>query len=243
MTLQDRQQIAAGLSKGLNYTEIAGQLARPVSTISREVARNGGRDAYQADQAHQEAQGRARRRKRAAQVPPQAPTPPADTVAHGRDPRAVQAFEERFAALMARTGLPRMTARILACLYTSDTGSLTAADLVQRLQVSPASVSNAVGDLEEQGLIRRERDPRRRREHYVIDGDVWYRAWLTSARANAALADTVRQGAATLGAATPAGARLQHMGQFLEHVSRALVQAAEEWRQTSLTTPCTPLDG
>ncbi|MDQ7810852.1 MarR family transcriptional regulator [Amycolatopsis sp. A133] len=120
-----------------------------------------------------------------------------------------------------------MTARVLACLYATDTGSLTAADLVHRLQVSPASVSKAVGDLEAQDLIKRERDARRRRDRYVITGDVWYRAWLNSVRANLALADAVRQGAESLGATTPAGARLQDMGRFLEHVSRVLIQAAQ----------------
>jgi hypothetical protein len=47
---------------------------------------------------------------------------------------------------------------------------------------SPASVSQAVGYLEGLEVIRRERDPRRRRERYLIDEDVWLRTWMTSAR-------------------------------------------------------------
>ncbi|MFC5826349.1 MarR family transcriptional regulator [Nonomuraea insulae] len=65
-----------------------------------------------------------------------------------------------------------MTARVLTCLYTNDSGSLTAAELVQRLQVSPASISKAIGELERHELIRRESDPRRRRDRSVIDPDV-----------------------------------------------------------------------
>ncbi|OUC96471.1 GbsR/MarR family transcriptional regulator [Streptosporangium minutum] len=228
LTHQDRQHIAAGLIEGLTYTEIAKRLQRPISTITREVTRNGGADGYQADRAHQATEGRARRRK---QAPTPAPVPPAATGAPGRDPQAVHALEERLIAAMTATGLPRMTARVLACLYTIDSGSLTAAELVQRLQVSPASISKAIGELEQHELIRREREPHRRRDRYVIDPDVWYRAWLVSARQNAIMADLARDGAEILDPSTPAGVRLQDMSQFFEHVSQNLIHAAEQWRQ------------
>ncbi|GAA2783712.1 GbsR/MarR family transcriptional regulator [Nonomuraea dietziae] len=224
LTHQDRQQIAEGLAEGLTYTEIAGRLDRPISTITREVARNGGAGGYRADQAQRATQGRTRRRK-------PAPAPPAVTDSHGRDPEAVHELEEQFTAMMVGTGLPRMTARVLTCLYVTDGGSLTAAELVQRLQVSPASISKAVGELEQQELIRRERDPRRRRDRYVIDADAWLRGWMASARQNAMLADIARQGAQVLGATTPAGVRMQDIGHFFEHVGQAMIQAAEEWRQ------------
>jgi hypothetical protein len=60
----------------------------------------------------------------------------------------VRGFEDDFAEMMVETGLPRMMARVLACLAISDSGVLTAAELVQRLKVSPASISHAVGYLE-----------------------------------------------------------------------------------------------
>ncbi|MEU4547732.1 GbsR/MarR family transcriptional regulator [Nonomuraea dietziae] len=224
LTRQDRQKIAEGLAEGLTYTEIAGRLDRPVSTITREVARNGGPGGYRADQAQQATQGRSRRRK-------PTPAPPTVTDVHGRDPEAVHELEEQFTVMMVGTGLPRMTARVLTCLYVTDGGSLTAAELVQRLQVSPASISKAVGELEQQELIRRERDPRRRRDRYVIDADAWLRGWMASARQNTMLADFARQGAQVLGATTPAGTRMQDIGHFFEHVGQAMIQAAEEWRQ------------
>ncbi|MBB6350020.1 MarR family transcriptional regulator [Nonomuraea muscovyensis] len=226
LTYQDRRHIAEGLAEGLTYTEIARRLERPISTITREVARNGGAESYQADRAHQATEGRARRSR-----PATAPTPPTATGAPGRDPQAVHDLEERFTELVIGTGLSRMTARVLTCLYTTDSGSVTAAELVQRLQVSPASISKAIGELEQQELIRRERDPRRRRDRYVIDADVWYRAWLASARQNATLADLARNGADILDPATPAGARLQDMSQFFEHVGQNMVRAAEQWRR------------
>jgi DNA-binding transcriptional regulator GbsR (MarR family) len=115
-------------------------------------------------------------------------------------------------------------------MYTTDSGSLTAAELVQRLQVSPASISKAVGQLEQQKLIRRERDPRRRRDRYVIDGDIWYQSWLASARKNTLLANVAHSGAEALDPTTPAGARLKNMGRLLEHLGDDMVRAAERWR-------------
>ncbi|MGW4471230.1 MarR family transcriptional regulator [Nonomuraea sp. NPDC004354] len=227
LTHQDRQKIAEGLAGGLTYTEIAGDLGRPISTITREVARNGGAGGYRADQAQRATQGRARRRK-----PNSAKLPPAAVDAHGRDPESVHELEEQFTAMMVGTGLPRMTARVLTCLYVTDSGSMTAAELVRRLQVSPASISKAVGELEQQELIRRERDPHRRRDRYVIDADAWFRGWMASARQNTLLADFARQGAQVLGTATPAGTRMHDIGHFFEHVGQAMIQAAEEWRQT-----------
>lgn len=224
LTHEDRQKIAEGLAAGLTYTEIADGLGRPISTVTREVARNGGPGGYRADLAQQATQGRALRRR-------PSPAPSAATDAYGRDPEAVNELAEQFTTMLVGTGLPRMTARVLSCLYVTDGGSLTAAELVQRLRVSPASISKAVGELEQQELIRRERDPRRRRDRYVIDADAWFRGWMASARQNTMLADFARQGAQTLGATTPAGARLRDIGQFFDRVGQAMIQAAEEWRQ------------
>lgn len=214
LTNEDRQRIASGLAEGLGYAEIARRLDRPTSTISREVARNGGSDGYRADQAHQATGRRARRRK-----PMSSPELPAAVGTYGRNPEAVRGFVEQFATLMAQTGVPRMPARVLTCLFTTDSGTLTAAELVQYLRVSPASVSKAIGYLEGLGLVRRERDPRERRERYRVEDDVWLRAWMVSARTNAMWADAAQQGVEILGTATPAGARVGDMGRFFARLS------------------------
>ncbi|MEJ8644624.1 MarR family transcriptional regulator [Streptomyces sp. MS1.HAVA.3] len=138
-----------------------------------------------------------------------APAPAPDL--YGRDPETLREFEQRFTDLLVDAGIPRMMAGVLGCLYTTDTGSLTAGELAERLRVSPATISKAVGYLEAQELIRRERDARGRRDLYVIDADVWFRAMIASARLNSVLADAAREGAGLLGAGTPAGARLEDM--------------------------------
>jgi hypothetical protein len=229
LTQQERQQIALGLADGLAYAEIARRTDRPTSTITREVMRNGGPTAYRADLAHRATERRARRRRQAAPRGPQAPPQ-----AHGRDAEAVREYEETFTTVLMASGLPKMMSRVLVCLYTTDAGSLTASELVQRLQVSPASISKAITFLEGQDLIRRERDERRR-ERYIVDDDVWYQAMVASARSNAQVVETARQGVGILGPGTPAAARLENIARFLDFVGESITRAAEQAREVLYT--------
>jgi transposase, IS30 family len=63
LTLADREEITIGLYAGQSFTQIAARLGKAVSTVSREVAANGGRDQYRAWRAHQRAREQARRPK------------------------------------------------------------------------------------------------------------------------------------------------------------------------------------
>ncbi|MGW7344072.1 helix-turn-helix domain-containing protein [Streptomyces sp. NPDC054854] len=237
LTQQERRQIELGVADGLAYAEIARALDRPTSTVTREVMRNGGPTAYRADLAHRATERRAHRRRQPAPRGAQAPTQ-----AHGRDSEAVREYEEVFATVFMQSGLPRMTARVLAGLYMTDTGSLTASELAGRLQISPASVSKAIAFLESQGLIRRERDERRR-ERYVVDDDVLYQSTMASARATAHLGDVARQGVAILGPHTPAATRLENIARFVTFISESIARAADQAREVLHTKPEGASDG
>lgn len=63
LSLAEREEISRGLIRGDSYRCIGCQLGRAGSTISREVQRNGGRDAYRAVQAEQAMWDRAKRPK------------------------------------------------------------------------------------------------------------------------------------------------------------------------------------
>jgi DNA-binding transcriptional regulator GbsR (MarR family) len=224
LTKQERQQIALGLADDLAYAEIARRLDRPTSTITREVLRNGGPAGYRADLAHRATERRAHRRRQTA--PREQSALP---LAHGRDAEAVHEFEEAFTTLFMQSGLPRISAGVLTCLLTTDAGSVTAAELAQRLEVSPASVSKSISFLEGQGLVRRE-PGEGRRERYVADNDAWYSSMVSTARSNAQLAETARQGVAVLGRATPAGERLESIARFMDFISESLLRAAAQAR-------------
>ena len=64
MGLEDREEISRGLALGYSYVRIARALGRAVSTISREVGRNGGRTLYRASEADALCWRRAARPKR-----------------------------------------------------------------------------------------------------------------------------------------------------------------------------------
>jgi len=61
LTLEEREVISRGLVADQSFRQIAGQLGRPPSTVSREVVRNGGRGTYRACAAQEAAERRARR--------------------------------------------------------------------------------------------------------------------------------------------------------------------------------------
>ena len=215
MTQQDRQRIAAGLVGGLSYAEIARRLDRPTSTISREVARNGGPRGYQPQQAHQATIQRARRGMPA---PPRAAGPPGDTAG------------EDVIEMAVRSGMPRMTARVHVDLLLSEDGRRTAAELTRRLKVSPASVSVATNYLVQHGYVRRERDPRRRRDVYVIDDEAWYHSIVLSSRQTLAAVQASMAMAEAFGLDSPVGQRLARGGTFLERVVLDMAESADRWR-------------
>jgi IS30 family transposase len=63
LTLADREEISRGVVAGHSIRSIAASLGRAPSTVSREIARNGGREGYRASEADQAAWDRAHRPK------------------------------------------------------------------------------------------------------------------------------------------------------------------------------------
>ena len=77
-----------------------------------------------------------------------------------RHQAAVDSFVERYAADLEAAGIPRLPARVFVALLVEDAGYLSAAELAERLHISPAAVSGAVRYLIQVQLVRREREPR-----------------------------------------------------------------------------------
>lgn len=225
LTPTDRRLIADGLAEGLGYAEIARRLDRPTSTISREVARNGGRDGYRAELAQHDT---GRRAHRAAPVPPSAR--PRDDGDYRRDPAAVRDFRKRYTAMMADMGLPPITAGVLVSVLITDEPYLTSADLVDQLGVSAASVSKAVAYLEPLGLLRRERVPGERRERYLVD-ESWFQGWSRTVELHTRWASAAGEGAEIFGPRTPAGARLAEMAEFTRFLRDALARELVRWQE------------
>ena len=60
-----------------------------------------------------------------------------------RDERAVAAYVERFGDTLTDAGMPRLASRVFACLLADDDGRMTAVELTEALDVSPAAISGS----------------------------------------------------------------------------------------------------
>ncbi|MGW4209438.1 helix-turn-helix domain-containing protein [Lentzea sp. NPDC004789] len=220
---EERQLIAQFLWDGLGYSEIGRRLQRPASTIQREVLRNGGHNGYRPGVAHRAASRRAMRRM------PAVDDLDVDEEAYSfdRSPGEVQEFHLRLVGVFRQAGLTLTAARILAEIFMTDKGSLSATELVLRLSVSPGTISRSTAHLQELDLLRSERDGKRIR--YFLGDEIWYRAWLTTAQRNSVWAHTALDGAEIFGLDTPVGARLKDMGQFFSFVVVDMEATRKKW--------------
>jgi predicted transcriptional regulator len=158
-------------------------------------------------------------------------------VKSNRDEAAVARFVERFAANLEEAGVPRMPARVFAALLATDAGSLTAAELAERLQASPAAISGAVRYLQQVSLVGREREPGSRRDRYRVWDDAWYEAVVRRERLLLLWEDSVRDGVAALGRDTPAGARLAESADFFAFLREEMPAMLERWRYRRAAQP------
>lgn len=150
--------------------------------------------------------------------------------AAGRDPGEVLRFIERFASNLVEGGFPRMPARVFVALLTSDSGRMSAAGVGEVLQVSPAAVSGAVRYLMQVDLVTREREPGSRRDYYRVHDDAWQDAVLRRDQVLAGWDAAVAEGVEVLGAATPAGRRLQLTREFFDFLRTQMPAMLGEWQ-------------
>jgi DNA-binding transcriptional regulator GbsR (MarR family) len=148
-----------------------------------------------------------------------------------RDPEAVSQFVERFASALTDAGVQRMHARVFAVLHATDSGRLTAAEIAERLQISPAAVSGAVRYLTRFNLIRREREPGSRRDHFVVENDSWYEAIVHRDEVLLRWQNSAREGIEVLGADTPAGRRMTDSLAFFEFITEELNELVAKWQK------------
>jgi DNA-binding transcriptional regulator GbsR (MarR family) len=153
------------------------------------------------------------------------------TNARERDDRAVLQFIERFASVFAEGGVPRMPARVFVALLATDSGRLTAAELADLLQVSPAAISGAVRYLTGVNLIGREREPGSRRDYYRVYDDVWYEAVFRQDTMLTRWESTLDEGVSVLGRETQAGHRLAETRAFFEFFHNEVPDLMDRWRK------------
>nr|BFD83621.1 MarR family transcriptional regulator [Streptomyces sp. Xyl84] len=147
-----------------------------------------------------------------------------------RDSEAVSKFVESFAAQLVEAGMARMPARVFAALLASDSGTLTSAELGERLRISPAAVSGAVRYLAQVHMVSREREPGSRRERYRVHADQWYEALTSREAVIKRWEHALREGVDSLGPGTPAGRRLAETLAFFEFIDGEIAAMMTRWR-------------
>lgn len=143
---------------------------------------------------------------------------------------AVSQYVERFAGVLANSGVPTMSARVMGAMLVSPDGTMTAAELADLLKISQPAVSGAVRQLLQVSFISRERQPGSRKDHYRIRDDV-FAAILE--RRNVALSEwesTSRSGASLFGEDTPVGHRLTEAADFFAFIHADMDQMIKNWR-------------
>jgi DNA-binding transcriptional regulator GbsR (MarR family) len=146
-----------------------------------------------------------------------------------RDPAAVRSFIESFTSQLTQAGFPRTPARIFVALLTSDSSRLSAAELGELLQTSPASVSGGVRYLIQVGLVTSEGEPGSRRQHYRMPADVWDELVKLRDRQFARWVTELRDGVTALGSTTPAGARMADTVRYFEFLSAEMSRMLARW--------------
>jgi DNA-binding transcriptional regulator GbsR (MarR family) len=148
-----------------------------------------------------------------------------------RDDAAVTQFVERFATVFVDAGMPRIASRIFVSLLATDSGRLTAAELSDRLQASPAAISGGVRYLIHVEMISRERDPGSRRDHYRVADDVWHETFTQRDSLLNRWISTMAEGVEALGDDTPAGGRMAESVEFFQFMQKELVASLDRWRE------------
>ena len=144
-------------------------------------------------------------------------------------PGSLPEFIEKFAAVLIVAGFPPMPARVFTALLVTDSGRLTAAELVDLLQISPAAVSGAVRYLTGLGLVHKERVPGSRREYYRMPGDVWHQVMLLRNQSLLRWAALLKEGIDLVGADTGAGRRMASHAGFFEFLAAEMPALMARW--------------
>lgn len=145
-------------------------------------------------------------------------------------PEEISQYVERFAGVMANSGVPTMSARVMGRMLVSPNGTMTAAELADTLKISQPAVSGAVRQLIQMSFISRERMPGSRKDHYRIREDVFAAILERRNQALTEWAASSSYGAGLFGPDTTVGRRLSEAAEFFTFVHNDLEQTMKDWR-------------
>ena len=137
---------------------------------------------------------------------------------------------EQAAAMMTAAGMPRMPARVMMALVAAPEGGYTAAQLSERLGVSPAAVSGAVRYLQQLHFIQRHSRPGDRRDRYEFMHDTFALSIVSNLPVYSRLSEYIEEIAAEQEEDPGAHDRAAELAAFLRFLSVRMAQIADDWR-------------
>lgn len=141
-------------------------------------------------------------------------------------------FVERFAMVLAESGIPRMPARVFAYVLAEDAEKYTAAELASGLRVSLAAISGAVRYLLQVGLLAKEREPGSRSDHYrIFDDDVWGAIVSQRFPILKVYEDAAAEGVKLLRPGSPGARRMRETQEFYAFLREEQPKVIERWRE------------
>jgi DNA-binding transcriptional regulator GbsR (MarR family) len=147
-----------------------------------------------------------------------------------RDEDQVRAFVEQLALTFTDWGFPRMPSRVLVTLMVAEQESLTAAELAEQLEVSPAAISGAVRYLMRVGMLQRVPARGSRRDRYRLPAEPWYESSSLRDGYMGQVISVTGEGLDVLGADSVAGQRVARMHDFFQFIQGELGDLLDKWR-------------
>ncbi len=140
-----------------------------------------------------------------------------------------QRFAEDTGSMFDRWSLPRMAGRVWGLLIVAEEPMLSSQDLADRLQASPASISNATRFLLQSSLIKRVRVPGERREFFAFDPTSLRSIYTQRIAAVADMHRMAEQALPSFSDRPTATERLQAMHDFYEWLEFELASVLRRW--------------
>jgi DNA-binding transcriptional ArsR family regulator len=146
-------------------------------------------------------------------------------------------YTERFAAVLIAAGFPPMPARVFVALLVDDSGRLSAAELAEQLQISPAAVSGAVRYLMQLGMVHKIRVPGSRRDYYQMPDNVWQELLGLRGAVVERWSGLLREGLTLLPPDSQGRARLADHADFIDFVAKEMAGVVARWEKHRAARP------
>lgn len=137
---------------------------------------------------------------------------------------------EQMALVLARNGMQRSTARVLAAFLFTDERSLTLGDLTALLGISAGSASTAIRALRDVGLLEQTPAPDSRRDHYRMRDDAWATLFSNQNTTLRGMLDAAAAGLDAVEPGGPAHERLETMRAFYDFMLAEIPALVARWR-------------